>query len=81
MSKKYNDKQIAKMIAKTILKTIEKASAKNPVQDVLDPDFIAEADPKSVPVTRAGVMYKSKPEKLKNFLSKRKKKMEKKEEV
>jgi len=75
MSKKYNEKEIAKIIVKSMFKSAKKAIGKNPIQDVLDPDFTAETNDKTVPVSKPGVMYKSKSEKLKGFLNKRKEKM------
>lgn len=71
MAKKYNDTDAAKILAKSMWKSVKKAIAgKNPVQDVLDPNFKPEADQTSIPPARDGVMYKSK--KLKEFLDKRK---------
>lgn len=53
----------------------------NPVDDVLDADFVPEASPKKIPVTRTGIMNKNinknnnldknkNNRKLKNFLDK-----------
>ena len=67
---KYNTKQLAKMV----VKSMKKALKKDPIADVLDADFVAEADPKKVPLDKPGVMYKNKSDKLKNFLDKRKNK-------
>lgn len=75
MGKKYSEKEVAQIIAKSMWKSVKKAMVKNPVQDVLDADFRSEAKPDSVPVPKAGVMYKSKSEKLKGFLNKRKDKL------
>lgn len=76
MSKQYNKKQLGKIIAKTIKRTL----GKNPIQDVLDPDRKVEVDERTVPVPKIGVMYKSKSEKLKGFLEKRKNKVKIKKE-
>jgi hypothetical protein len=70
MSKKYSQRQVSKIIAKAMKRII----GKNPIQDVLDPDNIVEASDKKIPVSRVGVMYKSKNDKLKSFLEKKKNK-------
>ena len=75
MGKKYSEKDVAKIIAKSMWKSVKKAMAKNPIEDILDPDFRAEAKPDSVPIPKIGVIYKAKSEKLKGFLNKRKDKL------
>ena len=75
MSKKYSKKEVAKIIAKSIFKSIKKAVGKNPIEDVLDPDRVSEANADKVPLNKPGVMYKSKSNKLKGFLDKRKDKI------
>jgi hypothetical protein len=61
------DKQILKKIAKSMHKALCKAfhyakknKGKDVISDVVDPDYVAEADPSSVPVRRTGVMMKAK---------------------
>lgn len=80
MSKKYSGKDIAKILAKSILKSI-KDLGKNPIEDVIDSDFKEEVNPKTLPVSRTGVMYKSKSNKLKEFIDKRKNKIKNKGKV
>lgn len=69
MNKKHDAKKIAKMVVKSLKRP------RNPIEDVLDPDRIAEVPKSAIPLGRTGVMYKSKTNKLKNFLEKRKKKV------
>lgn len=78
MTKKYDKKQASKIIAKSMWKSVKKAMAKNPIQDVVDSNFTAEAKPSSVPASSTAVMNKSKPQKLKGFLNQRQNKIKKK---
>lgn len=85
--------QIAKSIYKSILKSIRRRNAKHTskvVQDILDPNYIAEVDPDEVPSKKDKVLYKNKKadkcmkikekgtQKLQKFMKKKKKKSSKK---
>jgi hypothetical protein len=80
MTKKYDSKQVAKIMVKAMKKAFKKVSKKNPVEDVLDHNFTPESKEKDIPPAVSGVMYKSKPLKLKQFLNKKKTKKKDKEE-
>lgn len=78
MSKDFKSDQAAKILAKSMIKQVKKAiTGKNPVEDVLDPNFKPEADPKQLPTPKESVMNKSKHMKLKAFLEKKKLKKKK----
>ena len=93
MSKEYSEKEAAKILAKSMWKSVKKAIGKNPVQDVLDTNRVAEAKDKTIPVDRQSVMNKApteqdvsdkgprvkplKSKKLKGFMEKRKDKKNK----
>ena len=72
MSKEYKQDEVAKLLTKSIIGNVKKALAgKHPVEDVLDSNFRAEADPAEIPAPKQSVMNKGKPSKLKGFLDKK----------
>ena len=81
MEKKLN-KELIRVLCKSIIEKLEKANyrddAKEVVNDILDPNYVAEVDPDEVPPKRAKIMNKSKKEKgvkkLKSFKEKQDKK-------
>jgi hypothetical protein len=74
MEKKYTDKDLAKELAKSMYKYVEKALShkKGVIADVLDLNFVAEADTSKIPPVKTAVVNKSKSLKLKTFINKKK---------
>jgi len=57
--KEYEIKEVAEIIAKSMSKAVKRASKfKDPINDVLDDNFTAEANPKDILPAKTGVMYK-----------------------
>ena len=78
MSKEFKTDEVAQFLAKSMIKHVKKAMAgKTPVEDVLDPNFKPEANPKLLPATKESVMNKSKSLKLKSFVDKQRLKKKK----
>lgn len=57
--KEFEMKEVAEIIAKSMYKSVKKAiKFKNPVQDVLDPNFTPESPDKENPLPKTGTLYK-----------------------
>jgi len=70
MEKTYNKEEIAEKLSKSMYKAVKKAlnnkkdDAKKIVEDILDPNYVAEVDPDEVPSGKTSAINKKEKDKL-----------------
>lgn len=86
-NKKYTPQEVAEELRKSLYKMVKKTmenmkakvDAKEVVEDILDPNFVAEIEDEEVPEEKDNVLWKGKKKNknLKKFIEKRQKKRDK----